>query len=174
MPYLFDVHEGADPVVGLWQDARRRYRQMHAAYNCLSAVLRARPVDDRAASEAQARADALGTLYEQSCDRVYNTEASSLEGVLAKLQCARQCIRDIVPEGTDPEPTCDIELRFVFAVERDVRRLIAVARRRTKRARLRAKQKNREKPIVTALRGVGSRDVATSPGTSSAAVADPL
>jgi hypothetical protein len=45
--------------------------------------------------------------------------------VLAKLQCATRCIRDIVPIGRDPEQACDIELRFVFAVERDVRRLVA-------------------------------------------------
>jgi hypothetical protein len=44
--------------------------------------------------------------------------------VLVKLQCATRCIRYIVPEGEDPEQACDIELRFVFAMERDVRRLM--------------------------------------------------
>jgi hypothetical protein len=48
--------------------------------------------------------------------------------VLAKLQCATRCIRDIVPEAADPEEDRDIELRFVFAVERDVRRLVAATR----------------------------------------------
>ena len=49
--------------------------------------------------------------------------------MLAKLRCATRCIRDTVPEGKDPERVCDIELRFVFALERDVARLIAEARR---------------------------------------------
>ena len=51
--------------------------------------------------------------------------ATSLEGVLAKLRCATGCIRDIAPEGKDPEKVCDIDLWFVFALERDIRRLLA-------------------------------------------------
>jgi hypothetical protein len=39
-----------------------------------------------------------------------------------------------VPEGKDPERVCDIELRFVFALERDVARLIARARRRVNKS----------------------------------------
>jgi hypothetical protein len=61
------------------------------------------------------------------------TEAATLEEVLAKLECATQCIRDIVPDGKDPEQACDIELRFVFALERDVGRLVADKLRREKR-----------------------------------------
>jgi hypothetical protein len=135
MRNFIDGHETGDPVVALWQDARRRHREMEAAYRYLSAVSRSQASDERAISEAQARADALGQLYEQTCDEICKTAAGRLEGVLAKLQCATRCIRDIVPEGTDPERACDIELRFVFAVERDVRRLIAGARRPIKRGR---------------------------------------
>jgi hypothetical protein len=103
--------------------------------------LRARPRDERAIGEAQAQADALGQQYEQACDEIYKTPATSLQGLLAKLQCATRCIQDILPEGTDPEQACDIELRFVFAVERDVRRLIAEARRLMKRGRSGASRK---------------------------------
>ena len=129
------LHKKGDPVVALWHDGRRRRQQMNAAYHHLSAFLRVQPDDERAINEAQARADALGQLYEQTCDEICNTGASSLEGVLAKLQCATQCIRDTLPDGKEPEQACDIELRFVFAVERDVRRLIADARHRGKRGR---------------------------------------
>jgi hypothetical protein len=130
MRNFLGAHENEDPVIAQSQDARRSRGLMDAAYHHLSAVLQAQPCDERAIGEAQARADALGQRYEQICDEVYKTPATSLEGVLAKLQCATRCIRDIVPEGTDPEQACDIELRFVFAVERDVRRLVAEAARR--------------------------------------------
>jgi len=53
--------------------------------------------------------------------------SSTLEGVLAKLRCATRCIRDIMPNGK-AELACDIELRLVFAVERDVERLLSRAR----------------------------------------------
>jgi hypothetical protein len=46
--------------------------------------------------------------------------------VLAKLRCATRCIRDALPPAVDPESACDIELRFVFALERDVTRLLVV------------------------------------------------
>jgi hypothetical protein len=112
-------------VIAFWQKAREIYQHMGMAYEDLTKMLREQPIDNEALCSAQAKADALGTRYERFCDRICRTEATTLEGVLAKLECAKQCIRDIVPDGTDPEETCDIELRFVFAVERDVRRLIA-------------------------------------------------
>ena len=61
-----------------------------------------------------------------------------------RLRCATRCIRDIVPDERDPEQACDIELRFVFAVERDVRRLIANARRNINRRRPAVTPGNRE------------------------------
>jgi hypothetical protein len=125
---------------------------MESAYEHLSAVLRVQPGDECAVSEAQASADALGKRYEQTCDEICKTPAGNLEGVLAKLQCATQCIRDILPEGTDPEQACDIELRFVFAVERDVRRLIADARRRMSRRRRGVTQKSGNHPLRSARR----------------------
>jgi hypothetical protein len=146
-----------DSVVALWQDAQRRHLKMDSAYEALSAVLRVQPGDECAISEAQARADALGKRYEQTCDEICKTPAGSLEGVLAKLQCAAQCIRDIVPKGTDPEEACDIELRFVFAVERDVRRLIADARRRVKRGRPRASAISRDRTISVTNRHADAR-----------------
>ena len=135
-----------DSVLPLCQDAQRHHLQMESAYEHLSAVLRVQPGDECAVSEAQASADALGKWYEQTCDEICKTPAGSLEGVLAKLQCATQCIRDILPEGTDPEQACDIELRFVFAVERDVRRLIADALRRMSRRRRGVTQKSGNHP----------------------------
>ena len=39
-----------------------------------------------------------------------------------------------MPEGKDPERVCDIELRFVFALERDVARLLAQTRHRERKA----------------------------------------
>jgi hypothetical protein len=64
----------------------------------------------RAMNEAQAWTEALGPRYEQTCDEVYKTPATSLQELLAKLQCATRGIRDIV-RGRGPR---DIELRFVF------------------------------------------------------------
>jgi hypothetical protein len=98
----FFGHENGDPVIALWQDARRRHHQMDAAYHQLSAVLRTQPSDEHAIVEAQARADALGQRYEQISDEICKTPAGSLGGVLAKLQCAAQCIRDIVPRARTP------------------------------------------------------------------------
>jgi hypothetical protein len=53
-----------------------------------------------------------------------NTEAHTFKGVLAKLRCAARCIRDTVPPTNDPKLTCDIELRLVFSLERDLERLL--------------------------------------------------
>src|SRR5690348_3131649 len=100
-----------DPVIALWQNAQRRHVKMDSAYDNLSAKLRVQPGDEGAISEAQARADLLGQRYHQTCDEICKTPASSLEGVLAKLQCAARCIRGIVPR-MDPEKAFDIELRF--------------------------------------------------------------
>jgi hypothetical protein len=118
-----------------WEEARQLHQKMDAAYHRLAKIMRERPADDLALSCAQAEADALGKRYERLCDRICRTEAATLEEVLAKLECATQCIRDIVPDGKDPEQACDIELRFVFTLERDVGRLIADKQRREKRGR---------------------------------------
>ena len=122
-----------DSIIACWREAQRLHQKMGQAYDRLAVTLRERPADDDALSRAQAQADALGKRYERLCERLCRTEAANLEGVLAKLECATRCIRDIVPEGKDPEQACDIELRFVFAVEGDVRRLIDDGRRRVKR-----------------------------------------
>jgi hypothetical protein len=106
---------------------------MDDAYRKLAETLRERPDDDKALRDGDALTDALGRRYERLCDEICRTEARTFEGVLAKLQCATRCIRDIVPDGRDPEQACDIELRFVFALERDVRRLTANARRNRRR-----------------------------------------
>jgi hypothetical protein len=144
MRSFLGTQENGDPVIALWQHARRHHHQMDLAYRHLSAVLRAQPRDESAIGKAQDRADALGRRYEQTCHEVYKTPAASIEGVLAKLQCATRCIQDIVPIGKDPEQACDIELRFVFALERDVRRLIANARRNINRRRPAVTPGNRE------------------------------
>ena len=117
---------------------------MDDAYERLARTVRQRPADDRALSQAQAQADALGKKYERVCKRICRTAAATLDEVLVKLQCATRCIRDIVPNERDPEQACDIELRFVFAVERDVRRLIANARRNINRRRPAVTPGNRE------------------------------
>jgi hypothetical protein len=117
-----------DPVITLCEAAHRLYPAVDASYNLLSKIACERPDDDHAIGEAQARADALGRRYEQLCERICNSEARTLEGVLAKLRCATRCIRDIMPNGKDAELACDIELRLVFAVERDVERLLSRAR----------------------------------------------
>jgi hypothetical protein len=121
-----------DPVITLWETAQRLYPAMDASYNLLSKIACERPDDDHAMGEAQARADALGRQYEQLCERICNMEARTLEGVLAKLRCATQCIRDTVPRAADPERTCDIELRFVFRLEQDVERLLTSDRTRSR------------------------------------------
>src|SRR5215469_12001174 len=90
-----------EPVIAACQKAAQLHCQLNDAYRQLTEILRERPDDDAALRQGDALADAL-----------------------AKLECATQCIRDILPDGTDPEQACDIELRFVFALERDVRRLV--------------------------------------------------
>ena len=118
-------------VTTLWQRAVRLHREMSRAYDRIGETRRDRPGDDGAMREAQERAEVLGRQYERLCERIYEAEPRTLEGVLAKLRCATQCIRDIVPEGKDPERVCDIELRFVFAVERDVERLVRALMKKT-------------------------------------------
>jgi hypothetical protein len=115
----------ADPVIALWNAAQRLHPIMDAAYDRLDALLRISPNDDPAVGLAHAHADALGREYEQLCEQICNTEARTLEGVLAKLQCAVRCIRGALPAASDPALNCDIELRFVFALKRDVERLLA-------------------------------------------------
>ena len=127
-----------------WRKAQRLHEKMDAAYERLARTLRERPADDEALGRAQAQADALGRRYGRVCERICRTAAATLDEVLVKLQCATRCIRDIVPDGIDPEKACDIELRFVFAVERDVRRLTANARRNINRRRPAVTPGNRE------------------------------
>jgi hypothetical protein len=114
-----------DPVVVLWRAARRLHSQMDAAYGRVDAQLRECPNDDESISKAHAEADRLGQAYTDLCERICRTEAHTLKGVLAKLRCAARCIRDTVPPTNDPEMTCDIELRLVFSLERDLERLLA-------------------------------------------------
>ena len=139
-----------DSIIACWRKAERLHHKMDQAYDLMAITLRARPANDEALGRAQAEADALGKRYERLCERICRTEAASIEDVLAKLECAARCIRDTLPDGKDPEQACDIELRFVFAVERDVRRLIADARRRGKRGRPRASSTRRDKDPSTA------------------------
>ena len=113
-----------DPVIVLSNEARRLYPKMAAAYDQLDTLLRECPHNDPSIAEGQAQADALGRQYEQLCEQICTTEVRSLEGVLAKLRCAVRCIQDTVPPSADPALTCDIELRLVLALERDVARLL--------------------------------------------------
>jgi hypothetical protein len=115
----------ADPVVSLWEAAQRFHPRMEAAYNRLDALLREHPNDVTSISEAHAEADALGHEYSDLCERICKTDAGTLEGVRAKLRCAVQCIRDTVPPSSDPDLTCDIELRLVFSLRRDLETLLA-------------------------------------------------
>ena len=127
-----DLNEGAgDAVIALWQRAVRLHREMSRAYDRIGEAQRGRPGDEGAIRKAQERADQLGRRYERICERIYKSEPRTLEGVLVKLRCATQCIRDTVPAGEDPERMCDIELRFVFALERDVARLSRAATNKT-------------------------------------------
>jgi hypothetical protein len=112
-----------------WDEAQRLHQQMDKAYGRFAQILRDRPADDEALGRAQAQADALGKRYERLCEWICRAKAATFEDVLVKLECAAQCIRNIVPDGTDPERACDIELRIVLVLERDVRRLVADARR---------------------------------------------
>jgi hypothetical protein len=123
--------EAVETVITLCLRAVRLHREMSEAYDRIGRSQRERPGDDGAMREAQERADALGRRYERLCEQIYQAEPRTLEGVLAKLRCATRCIRDIVPEGKDPERLCDIELRFVFALERDVERLVRASMKKT-------------------------------------------
>jgi hypothetical protein len=118
-------YPAADPVVALWGAARRLHPRLDAAYDRVDALLRERPNDDEAIGKAHAEADRLGQAYTDLCERICQTEALTFKGVLAKLRCAARCIRDTVPPTNDPELTCDIELRLVFSLERDLERLLA-------------------------------------------------
>jgi hypothetical protein len=124
-----DRESAGDALITLWQRAVRLHQEMCLAYDHIGETRRERSGDDAALLAEQERAEALGRRYERLCERICEAEPRTLEGVLAKLRCATRCIRDTVPEGKDPERVCDIELRFVFAMERDVARLIAEARR---------------------------------------------
>ncbi len=115
----------ADPVVALWGAAQRLHPRMDAAYDRVDVLLRECPNDDESISKAHAEADTLGQEYTDLCERICQTEAHTFKGVLAKLRCAARCIRDTVPPAIDPELTCDIELRLVFSLERDLERLLA-------------------------------------------------
>jgi hypothetical protein len=114
-----------DPVIALWEAARRLHPRMAAAYDQLDALLRERPSDDQSLSKAHDQAEALGREYAELCERVCKTKARTLEGVLAKIRCAARCIRDTVPPANNPELTCDIELRLVFSLQRDLEWLLA-------------------------------------------------
>jgi hypothetical protein len=128
-----DYRESAgEGLITLWQQAVRLHQEMSLAYDRIGETRRERLGDDGALSQAQARADALGRRYDRLCERICQAEPRTLEGVLAKLRCATRCVRDTLPDGKNPERVCDIELRFVFALERDVARLIAQARRGVK------------------------------------------
>ena len=122
---LRTICHAADPVIAMWEAAQRLYLRMDAAYDRLDALLRECSRDDNSVGKAHARADALGREYAELCERICETQAQTWEGFLAKLRCAARCIRDAVPPANDPELTCDVELRFVFALERDLERLLA-------------------------------------------------
>ena len=130
-----DHRESAgDALITLWHQSVLLHQEMSFAYDRIGETRRERSGDDGALLAAQARAEALGHRYERLCERIRQAEPRTLEGVLAKLRCATRCIRDTVPEGKDPERVCDIELRFVFALERDVARLLAQTRHRERKA----------------------------------------
>jgi hypothetical protein len=118
------LYRTADPVVVLWEAVQRLHPRMDAAYDRLDALLRERPTDDHSISKAHGEAEALGQEYAELCERMCKTDARTLKGVRAKLRCAARCIRDTVPPANDPELTCDIELRLVFSLERDLEKLL--------------------------------------------------
>ena len=70
-------------------------------------IAETRPGGEGALMRAQAQADEVGQHYEQLCERICLAEPRTLKGVLAKLRCATRCIRDIVPEGEEPERVGD-------------------------------------------------------------------
>jgi hypothetical protein len=125
---LRTLYRAADPIIALWEAAQRLYPRMETAYDQLDALLRERPNDDLSVSKAHDQAEALGQEYAEQCERICRTKARTLEGVLAKLRCAARCIRDTVPPANDPELTCDIELRLVFSLLRDLELLLAAER----------------------------------------------
>ena len=129
-----DRESPGDALVTLWHQAVRLHQEMSLAYDRIGETRRERSGDDAALLATQARAEALGRRYERLCERIRRSEPRTLDGLLAKLRCATRSIRDTVPEGRDPERVCDIELRFVFALERDVARLIARAQRRVNKS----------------------------------------
>jgi hypothetical protein len=122
---LRTLYRATDPVIALWEAARHLYPRMETAYDRLDALLRERPNDDQSVRIAHDQAEALGHEYAELCERICKTKARTLEGVLAKLRCAARCIRDTVPPANDPELTCDIELRLVFSLQRDLEWLLA-------------------------------------------------
>ena len=138
-----DRESAGDALITLWQQAVRLHREMCLAYDRIGET-RERSGDDGALRAAQARAEALGRRYERLCERICQAEPRTLDGLLAKLRCATRCIRDTMPDGRDPERVCDIELRFVFALERDVARFIADTRRSESGPRLGARPRNRQ------------------------------
>ena len=153
-------------IIMSWREAQRLHQRMDDEYERMARVPGEGAADDHSLRRAQVQADVLGKRYERLCERICRSDAPSFEDVLAKLQCATQCIREILPEGTDPEQDCDIELRFVFAVQRDVRRLIAKARRSQDRRRPGPIPRNREP--TSSARGRPLRDVGTIEGTGRA------
>jgi hypothetical protein len=150
---VIDQQPPFDPVVSLCETAKRLWSRMDASYYNVSAAVRDHPAPSALIADAQAAADDLGRQYDELCDRICKTEARTLAGVFAKLRCATRCIRDVLPEGKDPEQTCDIELRFVLAVERDVRRLITDAQRSKRGPRPGLTSRNRQTSSRAAARG---------------------
>jgi hypothetical protein len=145
----WDHRESAgDALTTLWQRLLRLHQEMCLAYDRIGETRRERSGDDAALRGAQARAEALGRRYQRLCERICQAEPRTLEGVLAKLRCATRCVWDTLPEGKDPERVCDIELRLIFALERDVARLIAQARHRERKGPSGIFQKER---VETAL-----------------------
>jgi hypothetical protein len=138
-----DYRERAgDALITLWHQALRLHQEMSLAYDRIGETRRERPGDDAGLLAAQERADALGRRYERLCERICRAEPQTLEGVLAKLRCATRCVRDTMPEGKDPERVCDIELRFIFTLKRDVARLVAQAQRRVNKSAPKRMPKN--------------------------------
>ena len=83
--------QAVETVITLWRRAVRLHREMSHAYERIGQTQRERPGDDGAIREAQQRADVLGRRYERLCERIYQAEPRTLEGVLAKLRCAIRC-----------------------------------------------------------------------------------
>jgi hypothetical protein len=83
--------QAVETVITLWCRAERLHREMSHAYERIGQTQRERPGDNGAMREAQARADVLGRRYERLCERIYQAEPRTLEGVLAKPRCAIRC-----------------------------------------------------------------------------------